>query len=264
MSKLLLVLSFVLLGCTAGAAPALAASNVLDNQGVIEMVRLGLDQQVVEAKIHASTTNFDTTPGALAKLKDAGVPSAIIASMINARSSGTTVTTAPNPITGFQQVQVNDSHSLFEHVAADGSETPMSPVRVSSQLSSRKAWIPFYHGGPETFLFISGRQAALTTSPTPSFITNLDPISVRLVHLGQKKDRDARYVVFSGGTTDREIQFTSTPTGNGNVRITPAQPLTPGEQYAFLVSPPLPSGVGFWGYFMQNAGAGRAYDFGVQ
>ncbi|MGH8190056.1 MAG: hypothetical protein ACREP2_01240 [Rhodanobacteraceae bacterium] len=261
MRKLLLVLSLVLLGCGVAAAPAFADNNVLDNHAVVEMVQLGLGQQVIEAKIHASTTHFDTSPEALAKLKRERVPSAIITAMINA-GSGNVVTSSGSG--GSQWAQANGARALFEFVDSNGADQPMSPVRVTSEISTRKAWIPFYHGGPETFLFIDGRHAALKTSTQPSFITNLDPISVRLVHLGQNNHREARYVVFNGSTTDREVPVTTTPAGTGTVRITPAEPLQPGEEYAFLVSPQLPAGIGYWAYFLQNAGAGRAYDFGVQ
>lgn len=265
MRNLLVKLSLGLLVCGLCAAPAFAANTVLDNHAVVEMVQLGLGQQVIEAKINASTTNFDTSPEALAKLKKHGVPPSIIADMINSGSvSGTVVTTTSGGPGGSRQVQVNDPHALFELVSTNGGDTLMAPVRVTSQMSTRKAWIPFYHGGLETFLFIDGRHATMKTSTAPTFITNLDPISVRLVHLGEKKDREARYVVFSGSTTDREIQVTTTPLGNGKVRITPTKPLQPGEEYAFLVSPQLPMGMAFWAYFVQNAGAGRAYDFGVQ
>ncbi|HEX7348103.1 MAG TPA: hypothetical protein VF264_00440 [Rhodanobacteraceae bacterium] len=253
----------VVLAMAAIASPAIAATGVLDNHAIVEMVQLGLGQQVIEAKIHASTTNFDTSPQALAELKRKHVPSAIIADMIGAGST-TVVTTPGNGRGGPQQVQINQARSLFEYTTANGQLQVMTPVRVTSQMSDRKAWIPFYTGGPETFLFIDGRHASLKTSATPAFVTNLNPISVRLVHLGEKRGRDARFVVFQGSTTDREVQVTTTALGNGDVKITPAQPLKSGEEYAFLVSPQLPQGVGFWAYFMQNAAAGSAYDFGVQ
>lgn len=248
---------------TVVALPAIAASGVLDNHAVVEMVQLGLGQQVIEAKIHASATNFDTSPQALANLKQKGVPSAIIADMIGA-GSGTVVTTSANGRGGPQQVQINQARSLFEYTTADGHTQVMSPVQVTSEISTRKEWIPFYAGGPETFLFIEGRHASLKTSATPAFITNLNPISIRLVHLGEKRGRDARFVVFQGSTTDREVHVTTTQLGNGDVKITPAQPLKSGEEYAFLVSPQLPQGMAFWAYFMQNAAAGAAYDFAVQ
>lgn len=244
----------ILLVLTLAAVPAFAANGVLDNRGVIEMVHLGLGPQVIEAKIKSSPTSFDTSPEALAKLKHAGVPAAIIADMIDAGS-------ASADAGGMGAAPGNAS---FQYVAADGSRQAMSPVRVTAEMSDRKAWIPFYHGGPETFLYIDGRHAALHTSVSPTFVTTMNPIDVRLVHLGEKRDRDARFVVFSGSTTDREVQVTTRVVGNGAWQITPSAPLQPGEEYAFLVSPDLPAACGFWVCFVQYAGAAEAYDFNVQ
>jgi hypothetical protein len=214
MRKLLLVLSFALLGCGALAAPAFAASGVVDNQAVVEMVHLGLSQEVIIAKIHSSPTAFDTSPKALAKLKHARVPTRIITAMVEAGSGGGG-SDGVNPVT-------DPNAANFQFVSASGAHSAMTPVRVTAEISHRKAWIPFYHGGPETFLFIHGRHAALHTGGAPTFVTNINPINVRLVHLGEKKDRDARYVVFSGSTTDREVQVTPTRLGNGMWQLKPA------------------------------------------
>ncbi|HEX7370883.1 MAG TPA: hypothetical protein VF284_11450 [Rhodanobacteraceae bacterium] len=250
-----LIVSLLLVAASAGV-PAFAANGVLDNHGVIEMVQLGLSQEVIEAKIHSSPTNFDTSPKALARLKHAHVPASIITAMIDAGSgSGSVAAGSAGAAPG---------NASFQFVASDGSRQAMSPVRVTAQISTRKAWIPFYHGGPETFLFIDGRHATLHTSGTPTFVTNMNPINVRLVHLGEKKDRDARYVVFSGSTTDREVQVTTKMLGNGAWQVTPAAPLVVGGEYAFLVSPDLPTACGFWTCFAQYAGTSEAYDFSVQ
>lgn len=249
-----LVVSIILAALLFAAAPVFADSGVLDNQGVVEMVHLGLSQQVITAKIESSPTAFDTSPKALAKLKRAGVPANILTVMIEAGSGGGNANT----------MDAAPANGSVQFVAADGSHHAISPVRVTAEISTRKAWIPFYHGGPETFLFIDGRHAPLHTSGSPVFVTNMNPIDVRLVHLGEKKDRDARYVVFSGSTTDREVQVNTKQLGNGTWQVTPAAPLLSGEEYAFLVSPNLPAACGFWTCFAQYAGTSEAYDFGVQ
>lgn len=248
--------TFVVLAALFMAVPAFSANDVLNNQGVIEMVRLGLSQEVIEAKIHSSPNNFDTSPEALAKLKHAHVPTAVITTMINAGSG--------NASPGAGNAGAAPGHGSFQFVAPNGSHQAMSPVRVTADASFRKAWIPFHVGGPETFLFIDGRHATLHTSGTPTFITNMNPISVRLVHMGEKKDRDARYVVFSGSTTDREVQVNTRQLGNGSWQITPTAALKPGEEYAFLVATDMPAACGFWTCFAQYAGTSEAYDFSVQ
>lgn len=234
------------------ALPVFAGSN-LANQDVVEMVKLGLGQQVISAKIDASANHFDTSPDALAKLKHQGVPTAIISKMIEATSSAGPSSTN----NGMAPTRA----ATFDYVGADGAQKEISAVRVTAEMSYRKAWIPFGGGGPETFMFIQGRNASLHTSASPEFITSMDPLNVRLIHLGQKKDREARYVVFSGSTTDREVQVDSKNLGNGTYSIKPLKPLQSGEEYAFLVISDMPAGYGFWTYFAQNASAARAYDF---
>lgn len=249
MRKMLVVLLLCL------ALPAFADS-ALDNQSVVEMVKLGLGQQVINAKIDASSNHFDTSPKALSKLKHSGVSSAIISKMIEASSSRSSASSSSHAN--------SSSHgNTFDFVAADGSHQTIAPVRVTAEISYRKAWIPFHVGGPETFMFLQGRHAPLQTSASPEFITSMDPLSVRLVHLGEKKDKEARYVVFSGSTTDREVQVNTKDLGNGESSIAPITPLKPGEEYAFLVVTGMPEGYGFWTYFAQNASAARAYDFAV-
>lgn len=245
------LLAALLLGL---ATPAFAAT-ALDNQAVVDMVKLGLGSEIIGAKIEASPNHFDTSPQALAKLKKAGVPSSLISKMIAATATNTSAASTSG---------VAASHnSSFEIIDASGQRTSISPVRVTAELSYRKAWIPFHVGGPETFMFIDGRHAPQHTGSKPRFITNMDPLSVRLIHLGEKKDREARFVVFSGSTTDREVQLTSKDLGNGEYSLEPKAPLQAGEEYAFLAMSEMPAGYGFWAYFAQNAAAARAYDFGV-
>ena len=232
-------------------AGPLWAAETLDNQAVVEMVKLGLGAKVISAKIDASPSHFDTRPKALARLKHAGVSPALISKMIAAGSN----TSDAGPTHG-------SGDKVIAYVGANGKHAPISPVRVTAELSYRKAWIPFHTGGPETFMYLQGRHAPLRTSASPAFTTDLDPLLVRLIHLGQKDDQQSRYVVFSGSNTDREVEVTSTRLGDGGYSIKPTKPLQSGEEYAFLVVSEAPAGA-FWTYFAQNAAAARAYDFGV-
>lgn len=241
--------SLLVLVLAAFALPTFA-NETLDNQAVVEMVKLGLDQQVINAKIDASPNSFDTSAQALSSLKKHGVPSGVISKMIS----------ASNPAHNAGARQGNGD---IKFINADGSAVAISPVRVTAELSYRKAWIPFHASGPETFMFLQGRRAPLRTAATPEFQTNMDPLMVRLIHLGQKNDRESRYVVFSGSTTDREVEVSTKDLGNGYFSITPTQPLSAGEEYAFLVVADMPAGYGFWTYFAQNAASSKAYDFGI-
>jgi S1-C subfamily serine protease len=58
------------------------------NKDVLDMVRAELSPEIVVAKIKSSPSDFDTTPAALAALKAAGAPDAVILAMIQASTQG--------------------------------------------------------------------------------------------------------------------------------------------------------------------------------
>ena len=58
----------------------------LTKKDVLDMVKAGLTADIIVAKIKLSGTNFDTSPTALAELKAASVPDAVILAMINGRA----------------------------------------------------------------------------------------------------------------------------------------------------------------------------------
>jgi hypothetical protein len=80
-------------------APSTQPANVqvLSNQDIIAMTNAGLDSSVIIDKIKASSCNFDTSPDALIKLKQAGASEAVIAAMVQAHSVSNTHGDAPQP-----------------------------------------------------------------------------------------------------------------------------------------------------------------------
>lgn len=243
---LALALSFGLL-----TASPIHATDLLDNAQVVQMVKLGLDNDTIRAKIESSRSNFDTSPAALSQLQADGVPSELIQAMI--RGGGNASASAP----------AASGRASFV-LRAGGQDTSINPVRVTSQLSHRKRWIPVYgaFANPETFMTIQGRNAPVSTGAQPEFVTSIDPLKVRLLHMGHDRSNN-RYVVFDGSTSDREINVDHEEIGGGLFRLRPAQPLQAGQQYAFMVVADLPSGMGFWAWFVQPGNAAVAYDFGV-
>ena len=68
-----------------GAAAADKTDLVcLSNEQVHEMVEAGLPAKVIAAKIECSSSNFDTSPAVLKKLKASGVHDSIIFAMVQA------------------------------------------------------------------------------------------------------------------------------------------------------------------------------------
>src|SRR5215213_1737063 len=64
-------------------------NSVLKNHDVLEMLKMGLTQEVVLAKIKNSPSKFDTSTKILQELKSAGVSDDIILAMVRAESAST-------------------------------------------------------------------------------------------------------------------------------------------------------------------------------
>jgi len=60
------------------AAPSAAVETLLGNQDVIKMVKAGLDDTLIIAKITSSKCQFDTSTDALIQLKESGVSAAVL------------------------------------------------------------------------------------------------------------------------------------------------------------------------------------------
>src|SRR5215469_74027 len=65
------------------AMPVGKAQEVMTNDSVISMVKAGLPDSVIIAKIRASERKFDTSTDGLVKLKAAKVPDSVIEAMIS-------------------------------------------------------------------------------------------------------------------------------------------------------------------------------------
>lgn len=66
---------------------AAQTQETLNNIKVIDMVKTGLSQPLIIAKIKASKGNYDTSTTAIKQLKDAGISDAIILAMLQSGSS---------------------------------------------------------------------------------------------------------------------------------------------------------------------------------
>lgn len=71
--------------------------EVLTNAAVIELVKMGLDEQTIIEKIRQSTRGFDTSVAGLRALKAAGISDAIIREMMGVRAAPTTTNNAASP-----------------------------------------------------------------------------------------------------------------------------------------------------------------------
>ena len=83
-----------------GALPR-AGSAALTNQDILDILKMGLTQEVVIAKIKgsASNSNFDTSAKGLQELKAAGVSDAVILAMVQAEAPLPSVPSIFSPVT---------------------------------------------------------------------------------------------------------------------------------------------------------------------
>ncbi|NOT47694.1 MAG: hypothetical protein HOP17_08080 [Acidobacteria bacterium] len=67
-------------------------TEILTNQSVVEMARVGLSPDIIRRTIGRSQVKFDTSSAALVELKKSNVPDDIIAAMIDRQENGQPVT----------------------------------------------------------------------------------------------------------------------------------------------------------------------------
>lgn len=106
--------------------PQQTGSALLTNKDVVEMIKAGLTSDIVVAKIRSSQTNFDTSPTALADLKTANVPDAVILAMVKGPAvsvpgkSETTIGTEVNVPDGTEiEIQLTNTASGEELKVGD-------------------------------------------------------------------------------------------------------------------------------------------------
>jgi hypothetical protein len=110
----------------------------LTNTDILEMLKAGLAADIIVAKIKSSPMNFDTSPAALAELKAANVPDAVILAMVNgptasATGAGTSADGAANVPDGTEvEIQLTNNASGEElKVGAIVDFTVVKPVLLN-------------------------------------------------------------------------------------------------------------------------------------
>lgn len=247
------------------SSPAVA-QETLTNQSVVEMVKAGLAERVIIAKIRTSPTNFDTSTDALIALKKNGVPEKVIEAIMSPASASTaSAPAAPPPPPGAP------AGSVAMAPAPGIGAAPLRPtvyqlvggkevelIAAGSELQTNRT--PYSRS---TELVISGNKAKHRTSERqPIFVITTAPSDMPLVRLDPgKSDRNLKIgsgsrVPYGGSTSTRGIRsedivdVDAERDGRGFYRIKPRAPLPPGE-YGFVATR------------AGNPRAGNIYDFGV-
>jgi|SoiMethySBSTD1v2_1073268.scaffolds.fasta_scaffold01139_1 hypothetical protein len=254
-----------------------AAQETLTNESIISMVKGGLSEAVVLARVRSGPANFDTSTNALLTLKKAGVSDKIIEAMVSApKAAGATAAapapSTPTPSAGASQSAPPAAVSSAARSSAGGAAANLPRdsiyylngakyVELQPQVIEIETNVAFFSQKSEVVL--GGRKAeARISEKQPQFYSYYAPTEALLVKLkpgDTKNDRNLKMGsggFFPGGGTIRHgvrnedrIAVKSEREANGFYRITPASPLAPGE-YGFVVL----SGA---------TASGRMFDFGI-
>jgi len=238
------------------------AAEVLTNDSVVQMVGLGLSKDIILAKLRSEPNSFDTSAAALADLQHKGVPSEVITAMISGQSAAGTSASEAQPAAAPQ------GETVF--YGSPPKLQALGQSHTNSDVSNRKRYIPFAgsYMPSETFVRLPGRAAPVSLDAgTHAFYSNIEPGRLRLLHLAVDGN-DTRYVVFTKGRSERELQVSGHRLPNGLYQLDLGAPLEKGEQYAWLLTPQLSGAATGLAALMAaaaaNAGGGVAFDFAAQ
>ena len=95
--KILCVTILLILSTNLCSAQPQSGAGRLTNKDIIDLVKSGLSQEIIVAKIKQSPSTFDTSPAALQDLKSANVPEPIILAMVQAPTPGNPLTSTDTP-----------------------------------------------------------------------------------------------------------------------------------------------------------------------
>jgi hypothetical protein len=236
---------FVMASLLMTRSAAVDAQEVLTNESVVEMVKAGLSERVIIAKIRTSPTKFDTQTDALIALKKNGVPEKVIEAIMSPSAPAAaaappassapagSVAMAPPPAAGPARPTVYQIVGGKEvELAAAGSEVQKNNARYSRS----------------TEVVIAGNKAKVRTAERqPVFVLTTPPSEMPLVKLDPgKNDRNLKVgsgsrVPYGGSTSTRGIrgedmiEVDAERDSRGFYRVKPRTPLAPGE-YGFVAT----------------------------
>jgi hypothetical protein len=277
------------LTCFATVLSLLLASNAwgqelakhITNKDVIEMVSLGLSDDVIIAKIRSASAGdnlkFDTSVTGLKELKAANVPDSVIKVMINpippqapVVMAATAVSNDPNlppPEVGVYWKNGN-AFVLIEGQAISQAKVGGKAGSMFTYGMRNEHW-DAYLNGPESKNVINDRQPVFYLYvPDGSSASDF-----ALISLEKKGNRREFQIGSFGGITggksgvkrDKEIAFTAEHAGVRTYKIKVDAAMKPGE-YAFFMGTgqqATMAGGSTGGARSGGAAAGRVYDFRI-
>jgi hypothetical protein len=275
------VLAAVLLLFLPSAARSQQLSTRITNQDIIDMVGLGISDDVIIAKIRSasagSTLQFDTSVNGLKELKAAKVPDDVIKVMINPAPPAGPVVVAAAPMTNDPNLPPPEvgvywkNGSAFSRIEGQA----ISQAKVGGKAGSmftyglRNEHWDAYLDGPQSRNVVSDHLPVFYIY-VPDGASSAD---FALISLERKSNRREFQIGSFGGITggksgvkrDKEIAFTAEHVGIRTYKLTLAANMKPGE-YAFFMGTGQQAnmaGGSTGGARSGGAASGRVYDFRI-
>lgn len=231
----------LLVGVFVWLAQPAVAEEILTNESIVSMVKAGLPETVIAAKIRASKTKFDTGTEALIALKQAGVPDRVLEAMVapaavpaTPSAQGIGAPTRPG------DSATADPYPKLYHLAGSNA---MELRRVRGEYETN-AYVLF---GKSQVVFPRPRAEYRISERQPVFYSPSPDAQVTLVRLEPgKEDRNLPMGIMhvgkvwagtqkNGPPEKVTVKVTTTMDPRGGTRIELVEPLQPGE-YGFLFS----------------------------
>jgi hypothetical protein len=253
----------------------------ITNKDVIDMVGLGLSDDIIIAKIRSAaaggTLQFDTSTDGLKELKAAKVSDEVIKVMINPTPPAAQVVVAATPITNDPSLPPPEVGVYWKNANAfvliEGQA--ISQAKVGGKAGSmftyglRNEHWDAYLNGPQSKNVINDRQPVFYLY-VPDGASASDFV---LITLEKKGDRREFQIGSFGGITggksgvkrDKEVAFTAEHAGIRTYKVKIDAAMQPGE-YAFFMGTGQQAnmaGGSTGGARSGGAAAGRIYDFRI-
>jgi hypothetical protein len=276
-----LLLCFVL-ACPVRSQDGTTTHKRFTNGDVIDMVKLGLSEDVIVAKIRAMSASgadaisFDTGVEGLKALKDANVPDSVIKVMINPAAAapaivaaGTAVTTDPNLPPPEVGVYWKDRANfvLIQGQALANSKVGGKAGSYFTYGLRNQHWDAYVEGATSKNTVRERRPTFYLYVPDGS-----DAADYVLIKMNKKGDHREFQIGSFGGVTggksgvkrDKEVPVKAEHMGIRTYRITLDEELKPGEYAFFMGTGQAATMSGARGGNRSGgAASGRVYDFSI-
>jgi hypothetical protein len=135
------------------------AQQVMNNDGVIKLVKAGLSDDLVVSTINASPGAYDTSADGLVTLKNAGVSDKVIGAVV-AKASKTVPVAAPAPSGNSGNVRSESGENAPAPASAAGEQTPPEEgaSKGTSPISAGSRIVIAPMGGFETYFAAAVRE----------------------------------------------------------------------------------------------------------